>query len=103
MSKLYEKVTLLVSRSFSHGGDGLEKGGLVFFHSINEYNAMSMKHGWESGGKSYHQSWCVRPVEMEALVCQTDFTHFCDGGNLTQDKVFFSGNKVPEVNSIGGW
>lgn len=103
MSKLFKKVKLLVSRHYDHGGDGLERGGLVFFRSIEEYNKLAVRHKWEDGGPSFGTTWCVRPVEVECIIHPKDYAVFQNGGKLPHEKVFFSANNVQLVNSIGGW
>lgn len=102
MSKLYKPATLLVSRSYHQGGDGLENQGLRFFHSMKEYETEAEKHGWNNG-KSFKSSWCTKPVEMEALVGQKDLARFQQGGHLRMDKVFFVSTLATKVHQVGGW
>lgn len=104
MSKLYKKVTLLVSRAYSHGGDGIERGGLVFFRSEEEYQLLATERGWNDEGESFGTSWCVKPVLCDALVEQKYYAKFMSGSRrLTPDMVFFPGNEVQQIAAIGGW
>ena len=103
MSKLYKSATLLVSRAYYHGGEGLENEGLRFFRSRQEYDAEAKRYGWNEG-KSFKSSWCTPPVEIEALVGQKDLARFKEGNRpLTVDKVFFAAGLISKVNRIGGW
>lgn len=102
MAKLYKKVPLLVSRHYDHGGDGLERGPVGFFRSIEEYNELAKKHNWENG-PSFKSSWWVRPKEIEAHVDQKAFAQFLAGKPLRAEHVLFSADKVAEVHAIGGW
>lgn len=102
MSKLYKRATLLVSRSYYHGGDGLENQGLRFFRSQEEYDREAEKYDWNKG-KSFKTSWCTKPVEMEALVSQKDLARFEQGHPLTMDKVFFVSTLATKVHQVGGW
>jgi hypothetical protein len=102
MSKLYKQATLLVSRSYYHGGDGLENQGLRFFRSMEEYETEAEYHGWKDG-KSFKSSWCTKPVEMEALVGQKDLARFEQGNPLSMDKVFFMSTLATKVHQVGGW
>jgi hypothetical protein len=105
MSKLCKKQKLLVSRSYDHGGNGLERGPLVFFRSIEEYNQLAKQHGWEDRTKkSVKTSWCVRPIEIEVLMNPRDsFKFFVEKKPLPQDKVFFPGNTIDQVYQLGDW
>lgn len=100
MSKLYKKVFLLVSRNFSHGGEGLEKGPIGFFRNKEEYDALAKKNNWEFG-PSFQTSWWVRPKAIEAHVDQKAYAQFISGKPLTLSKVLFSADKIAEVNAIG--
>ncbi len=91
MSKLYKKVTLFVSRTYYHGGDGLEVGSLIFFKSMEEYEALSKKNNWERGS-SFKHNWCVKPIQIIALVNPKDYRTFLEGCRLSQEKVFFPAN-----------
>ncbi len=102
MSKLYKRATLLVSRSYYHGGDGLENQGLRFFRSMEEYETEAEKHGWNNG-KSFKSSWCVKPVEMDVLIGQKDLARFQQGHPLKMDQVFFSSTLAGRVHQLGGW
>ena len=56
-------------QDYSHGGDGLERGGLVFFRSMHEYQRLASERNWnDPTGKSFGTSWCVKPIEVEALI-----------------------------------
>lgn len=102
MSKLYKQAVLLVSRSYYHGGDGLENQGLRFFRSMEEYRQESEKHGWDQG-RSFGSSWCSEPVEMSALVGQKDLARFEQGQPLFMNRVFFASNLASRVHVLGGW
>lgn len=102
MSKLYKRATLLVSRSYYHGGDGLENQGLRFFRTMEEYETEAEKHGWNNG-KSFMSSWCVNPVEMDVLVGQKELALFQQGHPLTMDQVFFASTLASKVHQLGGW
>ncbi len=99
MSKLYKKVVILVSRAYYHGSEGLERGGLVFFRNKEEYDYRAMRGGWK--GNSYKQSWCVKPVAVEALVYPKHYVKFLQGETLSESQVFFSGDAVDKVSRIG--
>ena len=104
MSILYKKVKLLVSRHYSHGGDGLERGGLVFFRSMHEYQRLASERNWnDPTGKSFGTSWCVKPIEVEALIQHKHHVKFLSGEALSSDKVFFAGANVDMIKNIGGW
>lgn len=103
MAKLYKKVTLLVSRYYDHGGDGLEKGPIGFFRNIEEYDALSAKHNWETGS-SFKTSWWVRPTPIEAHVEQGVYQKWMNQrGKLSLEQVLFSADKLAKVQSVGGW
>jgi len=102
MSTLYKRAKIFVSRSYYHGGDGLEDQGLRFFRSQEEYDQQAEKHGWGKG-KSFHSSWCMKPVEMEVLVSQRNLARFQQGHPLTMDKVFFASTLAAQVHQLGGW
>lgn len=102
MSKLYKQTKMLVSRHYYHGGDGLEDLGLRFFHSMEEYEAEAMKHGWKEGG-SFKTAWCTEPEELEVLVSQKDLARFKDGQSLSAEKVFFASTLATTVHQVGGW
>ena len=101
MSRL-EKVTLLVSRRYHHGGDGLENEGLRYFRSMEEYQQEATKHGWNKG-QSFKSSWCTKPEEIEAMVEHEALTQFKNGQPLAMDKVFFASTEVSTVHHLGGW
>jgi hypothetical protein len=103
MSKLYKRTHLLVSRSYYHGGDGLENLGLRFFRSQDEYEQEAAKHGWEDDKPSFKSGWCVKPVEIEVLVGQKDLVRFRQGQPLTAAQVFFTASDATKVHQIGGW
>jgi len=102
MSKLYKRATLLVSRSYYHGGDGLENQGLRFFRSMEEYESEAQKHGWYDG-KSFRSSWCVKPAEMDVLIGQKDLVRFQQGHSLKMDQVFVASTLTSKVHQLGGW
>lgn len=102
MSKLYKRATLLVSRSYYYGGDGLENQGLRFFRSMEEYETEAQKHDWNNG-KSFKSSWCVKPVEMDVLVGQKDLVRFQQGQPLKMDQVFVASILASRVHQLGGW
>ena len=102
MSKLYKHATLLVSRSYYHGGDGLENQGLRFFHSMEEYETEAKKYGWNNG-KSFRSSWCVKPVEMGVLIAPKNLIQFQQGNSLRMDQVFIASNLASKVHQLGGW
>tara|TARA_B100000745_G_scaffold173853_1_gene113926 strand:+ start:5192 stop:5506 length:315 start_codon:yes stop_codon:yes gene_type:complete len=104
MSKLYKKVTLFVSRNFYHGGEGLERGGLAFFRSLEEYRKLAQEHGWDDTSKSFHQSWCCQPIEMTGFVVPKTYRKFLAGeAGLSPKDVLFEGPLVDKVKAIGGW
>lgn len=101
MSKLLKQVTLLVSRTHYHGGDGLEDLGLRFFRSQEDYDKEAEEKGWFKDDKSFRSSWCVKPVEMKAMVDPRHHRAFLDGKPLSAAKVFFAAGDVTKVHRIG--
>jgi hypothetical protein len=103
MAKLYKKVPILVSRYYHHGGDGLERGPIGFFRTIEEYNELSKKNNWGTD-KSLHSSWWVRPILIDAQIEQSVYQRWMhQQGKLSLEQVLFSADKNAQVHSVGGW
>lgn len=105
MAILYKKTTLLVARFYSHGGEGLERGGLNFFRDQAQYDEICKRYNYTTTKetKSFGTSWLTPPVTIDANIEIKAHHKFLKGETLLPKDVFVCINEVDKLHAIGGW
>lgn len=104
MAILYKKITLLVARFYSHGGEGLERGGLNFFRDKEQYDEVCKRYSYNETKKtkSFGTSWLTQPETIEANVEIRALHKFLKGESLSNQNVFICIDQVDKLHAIGG-
>ena len=92
MSALYRKVNLLVSREYFLRGKEFVRSKFYFFHEMKEYEAHATKYRNEKKSLPQRYKLYIRPIRVTVLVLPAEYEKFVSGSELSQSKVFFSGD-----------
>lgn len=103
MARICKFVTVFVSRSMYHGGDGLEIGGLVIFRSMEEFKTMEQQRGWDKMEGVKGDSWCSDPEEFKAALTATNAKRWADGKAVDNKYFMFAATDIDKLYRLGGW
>lgn len=103
MANLCKRVTVHATRMMSHGGEGLEIGGLIIFKTREAYDKMAKDKGWDKMDGKHGDSWCNEPVEFTATLSCKDAQRWKEGKMVPTERFLFSASDIDKLYKLGGW